>query len=309
MDELGTLKDVPLRDVWGHEAQHFTPWLSEHLDLLGDAIGMGLEFVQKEVQVGSFSADILAHKADDEDHRVLIENQLGGSDHEHLGKVMTYLGGLDARTVVWVAASFTNEHLSAIKWLNEHTHEGCSFFAVRVRAARIDQSRPASLFEVVERPNAWERQQRHEVRTGLTELGKWRKRFWEHVTASDAKSWNGISPGAGHSIRWLGEGYEIMKQLDLVLYLAAGEVGIHIRGKPKAPEDQAASALKSLDEHLFKHLGVKMDNKGDYYFLQSKEGVNTDDESQWPALAGWLTEKLNLYRAAIEKFPATPADG
>jgi hypothetical protein len=153
---FGRLEDLPLRDVWPDEARDFTPWLTENIDYVGDAIDIRLEVTLREARVGTFSADILARNTDDGTN-VLIENQLVKSDHTHLGQIMTYLAGLEAQTVVWVAKSFQEPHLSAIRWLNEHTSDGFSFFAVRLRVVRISDSPYAPIFEVVEKPNNWDR--------------------------------------------------------------------------------------------------------------------------------------------------------
>ena len=113
--DFAELKDVGLRTVWRDEAQDFTPWLAENLGRLSRAIGIPLEHEGSEVQVGQFSADIVARNPVDRS-RVLIENQLEGSDHKHLGQILTYLAGVQAQTVVWVARDFEEAHRSAIRW-------------------------------------------------------------------------------------------------------------------------------------------------------------------------------------------------
>ena len=136
---LAELKDVAPRAVWEHEARDFTPWLAENLERLSQAIGIPLELEGTEVQVEQFAADIVA--VDPEDgSRVLIENQLAASDHDHLGKILTYLAGVQAQTVVWVAPRFEEAHRSAVRWLNDHTVEPFAFFAVRVRVVQIADS-------------------------------------------------------------------------------------------------------------------------------------------------------------------------
>ena len=92
--ELGVLVEANLRQAWSHEAHSFTPWLAEHLDQLSSVIGIPMEFEGREVAVDTFSADIIARNTLD-DSVVLIENQLEGTDHNHLGQIMTYLAGLD----------------------------------------------------------------------------------------------------------------------------------------------------------------------------------------------------------------------
>ncbi len=306
MVELGVLKQVALREAWDHEAHRFTPWLYEHLDLLGEAIGMELEPVEREAQVGRFSADILAHAAGDESHRVLIENQLQGSDHTHLGQIVTYLGGLDARTVIWVAAGFQEKHLSAFQWLNEHTHEDCAFFAVRVKAVRIDDSRPAPQFEVVARPNHWERQRRHEARKG-SEVAERRRSFWEHVAASDPESWKDVQSGNNYA-HYSSEGNKVWANIVIEMYCLADEVGIRLMPKSKeVTPEQAADCLNPWAECLREHLDAEMKCK-EYprpFFHQHKNTLLAD-RARWPELACWLTEKLNHYRSVVDELPAAP---
>ena len=132
MVDFGELKEVGLRQAWPHEANNFTPWLAENLDKLSQVIGIPMELVGTEMSVGQFSADIVARYPVN-GSLVLIENQLEWTDHTHLGQVLTYLAGTEAQTVIWIAGKFTNPHLSAIRWLNEHTFDPYAFFAVRVK--------------------------------------------------------------------------------------------------------------------------------------------------------------------------------
>lgn len=147
--EICSLIPVDLRLAWAHEANDFTPWLASNLDRLRAAVGIDLVLEGTEVTVGPFSADILATDALTNE-RVLIENQLEQADHAHLGQILTYLAGLDARSVIWIAKAFRDEHLSAVRWLNNNTMDDFSFFAVEVSAVRIGDSPVAPLFSVVE---------------------------------------------------------------------------------------------------------------------------------------------------------------
>src|SRR5271157_4076368 len=112
--EIGKLIEVGPREAWRDEARDFTPWLAAHLDHLGDALGIPLEMTKTEVPVEDFCADILARNLAD-DSNVLIENQLESTDHRHLGQILTYLPGLEAKTVVWIATRFREPQLSAVK--------------------------------------------------------------------------------------------------------------------------------------------------------------------------------------------------
>ena len=174
--QLGILRPVTLREVWAHEAQDFTPWLVENLVRVGDLLGMDLEFIAREAPVGRYSLDILA-KETGTNRTVIIENQITCTDHDHLGKLLTYAGGHEASIVVWVAESFTDEHRQAINWLNEHTDEATEFFCVGIEVLQIDDSRPAANFKLVVTPNEWQKSRKNVVSVQASEKHE-RYRHW-----------------------------------------------------------------------------------------------------------------------------------
>ena len=126
--QLGKItREHDLRTVWSNEAQAFTPWLAEHLDVLGDALGITIELEERESSVGAFSLDILA-RDQDSGEAVVIENQIEQSDHEHLGKLITYAFGKDAKYIVWIVKDAREEHRAAIEWLNKISDDTIGFF-------------------------------------------------------------------------------------------------------------------------------------------------------------------------------------
>jgi hypothetical protein len=161
---LGRLTKVQLREAWISEPGDFTPWLAqpENMVLLGEAIGIELEVEAQEMSVGPFRADILCRDTTDR-HYVLIENQLERTDHTHLGQLLTYAAGLDAVTIVWLAARFTEEHRAALDWLNASTTPGINFFGLEIELWRIGDSPFAPKFNVVSKPNDWSRAVREQA--------------------------------------------------------------------------------------------------------------------------------------------------
>lgn len=157
-EPLGKLKQVELRDIWQSEAQDFTPWLAreDNLAQLGETLGIDLELEAVEQNVGPFRADILC-KDTLSDRWVLIENQLERTDHTHLGQLLTYAAGLDAVTIIWIAARVAEEHRAAIDWLNEITDSEVRFFVLEVQLWRIGDSSAAPKFNIVSKPNDWSR--------------------------------------------------------------------------------------------------------------------------------------------------------
>ncbi len=149
--ELGELVEMPLRDVFENEPGDFTPWLYENLELLGDAINLDLSPSEREGNVGTLSVDIVAES---ELGTVVIENQLGRSDHSHLGQLLSYAAGREARFLVWIAPSFEDEHLEALAWLNRWMPEDLEVYGVEVRIVRISDSPPAPMFRALVSPDS-----------------------------------------------------------------------------------------------------------------------------------------------------------
>jgi len=150
--EVSRLVSVDPRTVWAHEATDFTPWLRENADALADALGLDLELTATEHQVGPFFLDVIGRDLTN-DSVLVVENQFGPTDHDHLGKLLTYAANTDAATIVWMAVTFREEHRQAIEFLNELGGEKARFFGIEIRAARIGGALPAPLFKVVAQPN------------------------------------------------------------------------------------------------------------------------------------------------------------
>jgi hypothetical protein len=164
-EELGKLEQVDPRSVWVHEAHHFTPWLLANADRLADALGIDLELEAAEHAVGGYSLDLVGRDITN-DAVLIVENQLAGTDHSHLGQVLTYAAGTGAATIIWIATSFREEHRQALDWLNENTGEETHFFGIELQVVRIGESAHAPLFNVVVQPNDWQKQVRATTRTG-----------------------------------------------------------------------------------------------------------------------------------------------
>ena len=155
MINLGTLKEITdLRSVWPHEALNFTPWVAENVDLLADAVGLDITVDETESSVGDFNVDIYASEIGT-DRKIIIENQLEDTDHDHLGKLITYASGKDADVVIWVVKHAREEHKAAVEWLNNHTDDKIGFFLCEIKLFQIGDSDIAPSFTVVERPNDW----------------------------------------------------------------------------------------------------------------------------------------------------------
>ena len=145
-------KQISPRKMWPKEDADFTPWLADNIVDLADCVGMELEVVGQEVSAGPYSADILAKNVNTENY-VVIENQLEKTNHDHLGKCITYASVLNAKTIIWVTPNFTEEHKKALDWLNDNTVEDVSFYGIQLELWQVGVDEASVRFNVVSKPS------------------------------------------------------------------------------------------------------------------------------------------------------------
>ena len=294
--ELGNLEQVDLRQAWPHEARSFTPWLSENIEMLSSVIGIPLEIEGQEVAVEQFSADILARNPRD-DSRVLIENQLEQSDHGHIGQIMTYLAGLDVNTVIWIAAGFREPHLSAIRWLNDHTIEPYAFFAIKLSIVRIADSPMAPVFEVVVKPNTWERQLQSIAKETQSSsgVGEVRKKFWTYYLEKYPEEGQ-YGPANGSSNRWRPI---IEAELVVSSYISKGSVGLFVRGLRGVDQKEVWNQIEPFTEELIRKTGGSITSDGSFHDFWR---IDTSNESNWDEMADWIYQKSRTYENALSEM-------
>jgi len=191
---VSEIHEHTLRSVWPHEEHDFTKWLKNHIDLLGAELGIEIEDARTEESVGDFSSDIVAREMNSGEV-IVIENQYNKTDHDHLGKLLTYSSGKNAGFTIWLAEEFRPEHRSVLEWLNESGPTDVKFFGVKPRVVSIDGSDDRGFeFKTIVEPNEWER----ELADPLTETEQsYRDFFGELIEAyaEERDSWNPLTPG------------------------------------------------------------------------------------------------------------------
>jgi hypothetical protein len=300
--QFGQLEPVEPRSCWSDEARDLTPWVAgeEGLNLLAKALRIELARESTEVPVGPYSADILARDTSD-DSLVVIENQLERTNHDHLGKTLTYAAVLGASTVVWIAKSFTDEHRKTIEWLNELAKGDLRIYGVELKVWRIGQSLPAPYFDVVVEPNeVVEEANRARQASEASPLGQLQLEFWTEVRNRLLQSGEFTSVMSPRPQQWM----------DLALGRSWAHVAVAANSWDKFIYVQlylahrvATSVLEQflpMKEDLEHELGSKLEwnpnpNSRDKVIRLRRPGDITD-RTQWPELTDWLAAKAVAFK-------------
>lgn len=317
---LGRLERDELRSVWVSEAADFTPWLAqaENIALLASALGLELELEAQEKTVGPFRADILCRDIGTEQW-VLIENQLERTDHTHLGQLLTYASGLEAVTIIWIAARFTEEHRSTLDWLNKITNDSFRFFGVEVELWRIGDSPAAPKFNIVSKPNDWSHSVAQAARaiedTELSEIRTMQKSYW---TALNAALNEIAGPIVGSK----------KPQPQGSMSFPIGRNGFHLNGVMIRPKNQVRAELyilgdrakvffallKEQKESIEQELGHSLEweelpSRRDCRISIYLNDVDPEDEADWARQHEWLGKRLNdLHRVFVRRVEMLDAD-
>lgn len=291
---LGRLESMKVRDFWADEARDFTPWLAqeENLDLLGEAIEMSLKLEGTELSVGPFKADVVAR--DGEDRLVIIENQLGATDHKHLGQLLVYAAGRSAHTVVWVAKQVTDEYRKVLDWLNEETN--VSFYALEVELWRIGDSLPAPKFNIVCEPNELTKPPPDSA--AITETKLLQLEFWKAFSEYAEASATGFAMQKPKPQHWYDLRLGTSRAHVSLTALAKGRIGCELY----IGHSQADLVFKVLDEardeieaQLGKLEWQPLPEKKSCRIARYRE-AEIEDRNSWPELFKWLLHEAENFR-------------
>ncbi|HDR06180.1 MAG TPA: DUF4268 domain-containing protein [Candidatus Coatesbacteria bacterium] len=302
---IGKIKRVPLREVWKNEARDFTPWLEANIEALGDVLDLSLSSAERERPTGDFNVDLVAEN--DAGGTLAIENQLGKSDHDHLGKLITYLASLEADAAVWIVAEPRTEHVNAINWLNEATSG--AFYLVKVEAVQIEDSPPAPLFTLIVGPSEGSREI-GETKKAMAERHIYRMRFWEELlkrarektnlhSRVTAGKYNWIGTGAGKS--GLGLNYTVTQHESVIeLYIDRGKGSeadnIEIFNKLLQSKDKIEEAFGS--RLIWDELEGRRSCRVSYRFQDG----GYRDEDKWPELHEKMVDAMIRFEKALRPF-------
>ncbi len=300
---IGKLERVPLRQVWEHEAYDFTQWLQENIDVLNTALDLNLVNVDREQAAGSFSIDLVAE--DEGGGTVIIENQLEKSNHDHLGKLITYLTGMGAKAAVWIVSDPRPEHVAAVAWLNESS--SAAFYMVKVEAVRIGTSPAAPLFTLIVGPSE-ETKDVGQTKKEIAERYGIRKRWWTtliersgkitklhaHITPGEY-SWIGASSG----IRGLNFNYVVTQdECAAELYIDRGKDS---EQENKSIFDQLLANKDQIDASFGEALSwERLEGKRACRIRHTQTGGGyRSPEDQWPTLQDAIIKDMDRLEKAL----------
>lgn len=305
MTNLGTLKEITdLRSIWPHEALNFTPWVAENVDLLADAVGLDITVDETESSVGDFNVDIYASETGT-DRKIIIENQLEDTDHDHLGKLITYASGKGADVVIWVVKHAREEHKAAVEWLNNHTDDKIGFFLCEIKLFQIGDSQIAPAFTVVERPNDWTKEIRKTASANSTQ--QQRLEYWQAFNdyafsdANFSRIFNKRKPTTDH---WM----------DFSIGSSACHIAVSQIQKRKAVDVELyINDDKELFKSLFAHkdeIEKNMEMELEWKELQERKAsriliektVDLDDRATWPEQFDYIMDTCIKMKRAFKRY-------
>lgn len=306
LNKLGKLEELNIRELWAHEQYNFSNWLAkeENIELLNDTVGLTLTDIDKEVYVGSYRCDLVAVD-ETTGVKIIIENQLDSTDHDHLGKVITYASGLDANVIIWIVKEAREEHKSAIEWLNNNMAKEISFFLLEIKAYKIGDSLPAPMFRVVEKPNDFIKSNKSVKDGDLSKTQAERLNFWtefNRVVTESGKPFNVRKATTDH---W----YDVAigtsdAHISITLVNKDGSIGVELYVRDN----------KDLFDNLYEHKGEiesklgfsmhweRLDDKKASRIKSYIPGLNFNKQGNYPELMNQVIERVVRVRDVFKGY-------
>jgi len=302
MHDFGEIKKVPLREIWPNEATIFTPWLASNIESLGKALGLELELTEKEASVGDFSLDLLA-KDLGSSQTVIIENQLTQTDHDHLGKLLTYAAGFSASIVVWVAETIRDEHRQALEWLNQRTDIETQFFGVVIEVLKIDESKPAFNFKPVVYPNEWQKSKKKTTSSNVSTRGEKYRAYFQALIDELREKYKFTGAKAGQPQNW----YSFSTGIQGILYSAVfsqggkARVEIYIDKGDQEINKKIFDKLREKENEIINEFGSqleweRLDDKRASRIAIYRDGVIDSPDSDLEEIRKWHVDNLLKFK-------------
>lgn len=303
--KLGKIRRITdLRAVWQHEAKDFSKWLAQesNLALLSEAIGIDIVLEELESSVGSFNVDLYAVE-EGTDRKIIIENQLEDTNHDHLGKLITYASGKGAEVIVWIVKRARDEHRQAIEWLNQNTGVKIGFFLVEIELWQIDESAVAPKFNVVERPNDWAKQMKNV--DSLSDTKQMQLSFWQQLSDT-------IKSNEVYSKEFSSRKAQPQHWYDLSIGSSSYHVCLTVNTQKKnigaeiyIPDDKEKFAMfKEYATQIEQLVNSKVEwrEATKATRILTIQTCDISDESRWQQAIEWLLNKALVFKKIAKQF-------
>lgn len=303
--QLGKMKRIDdLRKVWPNEATNFTKWLAEeeNLEELGKAVGIDIDLEERESSVGSFNVDLYATESGS-GRKIIIENQLEDTNHDHLGMLITYASGKGAEVVIWIVKRARDEHRQAIEWLNQHTDSNIGFFLVEIELWQINDSLLAPKFNVVEKPNDWGKYMKSIE--GMSETDRLKLEFWQafndqmgstpdflqefNLRKPQPCHWYDLSLGTSSYYISLNINTQ-KKKIDAGLYIPSDKDVFH----------RLKGHVDAFKEAIGKDVEFRDAGKSSRILLYNS--INVKDRAKWSEAATWMFEMALKFKKTVKEI-------
>ena len=304
---IGKLKEVDIRELWKHEQYDFSDWLSkkDNIENLNEILGLTVVDISKATYVGAYRCDLFA-KDETTGTKVIIENQLEISNHDHLGKIITYASGLDAKVVVWIVKEAREEHRSAIEWLNNNTNNKVGFFLIEIHAYKIGDSDPAPMFQIVEQPNDFIKNNKSFSKDeSMNKSQSQRLEFWNQfndVIIERGKPFNVRKATTDH---W----YDVAigrsdTHISITLVNRDSLIGVALyMPDNKDLYDKVVQKKEIIEEELgFTLSWERLDNYKASQIIYRIDGLNFDNHENYNSLMNQVIDKVIKMRDVFRKY-------
>lgn len=275
----------------------------ENLYLLGEEIGVDIKLIKTEADVGRYNVDILAEE-EGTGHKIIIENQLEITDHDHLGKIITYASGYDASIIIWIVKDIRDEHKQAIDWLNEHTDEKINFFAVKMELWKIGDSPCAPKFQIISKPNDWAKAMKStNMDANLTDTKMMQLDFWTKFKEYSLENRTKLKLRKTFPQHWYDISFGIAGvHISLTINTQSNLLGCEINiSDNKAMYHNFYARKDIIEEELQETLEwMELPNKKASRIKLSTK-TNISDEQQWEQSFIWLKEKAEKFLQVFSK--------
>jgi hypothetical protein len=302
MRKLGKLKRLDVKELWGHEAHDFTPWLEENIKMLSEAVGLEIDIIDREADVGAFNVDLYG-KDLNTGHPVVIENQLAQTDHSHLGQLMTYAAGFEAGVIIWISPTIRDEHRQALHWLNDISKDDVLFFGIEIEVLQIDESDPSVNFKLAVQPSE------RPPHTPVSKRGQLYNEFFSKLLQSLKKKEPGITTatkvgynswfsfGAGRGGFAFVFAFALNNKFRVELYIDTGELE---RNK------EVFDLLQEREGEIEGAVGMpfsweRLDDRKACRIAAYHDGSIFDPPEELQSLSTWAVDTMVKFRQAFSK--------